>query len=505
MYGIKEKRRRMKRIRNGIIAAVIFVVILVIAYFIMVFYFRDRFFFRTQINGLQVGGLSVEEAEQEIARDEGDYTLIIVDRDKELYEIEGAQIGSNYAPDGSVPKALEEQNPYGWIRAVFAGNRIDVQTPMEYDAEMLRETVAALPCFQEENIELPENATIELVENRYQVIPEKRGNQLILDRVVEAIGEAVTQGNGEVHLTDEMYVSPQLTTESPEITETMATLERYTTARIAYQIADYEESLEGEELFDMIGLEDDFTVTVDTEKIERYVQQLASKYNTYADVREFKTTAGDIVEIGGGDYGWVIDKEAEAELLLENIMTGGTTERQPVYSQTARQEGLDDIGDTYLEIDYTNQHLWYYEKGKLKVESDLVSGNIATGNGSPDGIYKVVYKQSPAVLVGEDYESDVTYFIVFAYNVGVHDASWRTSFGGDDYKESGSHGCVNVPLKTAKKLYKMMEKDTPVVAYYREPTELSSDNCRISNAFSYVEPTGEEETEEMGTVTQDQQ
>lgn len=488
MYGIREKRRRMRRIRNTIIISAAVVSLLLIGYFSMTFFFRNHFFFRTQINGLQVGGLSASEAEEEIARDEGEYTLIIADRDKNLYTIEGSQIGSNYAPDGSVGEALKQQNPYGWLWAVFSGNRIDVKTPMEYDDEMLRETVSKLDCFSEENIEQPENARIELEDGAYQVVKEKQGNQLILDRVVAAVQRAVTEGDGELHLTDEMYESPEITEKSPEITDAMAAIEKYSSAKIIYQIADYDESLEGEELFEMIQVGEDFSVTIDQTKLEQYVQRLASKYNTYADVRKFKTSKGDTVEIGGGDYGWVIDKEEEAKLLEENIISGGTTERKPVYSQTAKVEGLDDIGDTYVEIDYTNQHLWYYEKGVLKLESDLVSGNIAKGNGSPDGVYKVVYKQSPAVLVGEDYESDVTYFIVFAYNVGIHDASWRSNFGGDYYKTRGSHGCINVPLATAASLYEIIEKDTPVIAYYREPIELTTENCKISNAFSYVEP-----------------
>lgn len=168
-------------------------------------------------------------------------------------------------------------------------------------------------------------------------------------------------------------------------------------------------------------------------------------------------------------------------------------EREPEYSQRAQVEGFEDIGKTYLEIDYTKQHMWYYEDGQMILESDIVSGNIATGNGSPDGIFKIVYKQSPAVLKGEDYESNVDFFMPFAYNVGVHDASWRTEFGGEFYKTTGSHGCINAPREVAETLYQRMKVDTPVVAYYREPVELTAENCKISNAYSYVEPPEEEE------------
>ena len=97
-------------------------------------------------------------------------------------------------------------------------------------------------------------------------------------------------------------------------------------------------------------------------------------------------------------------------------------EREPVYEQTAEKSGLDDIGGTYVEIDYTKQHLWYYKEGKLITETDIVSGNIARKNGSPDGVFKIVYKQKDATLVGENYASNVKYFMPFAYNVGIHDA-----------------------------------------------------------------------------------
>ena len=65
------------------------------------------------------------------------------------------------------------------------------------------------------------------------------------------------------------------------------------------------------------------------------MQSLASKYNTYGDKREFLTSKGDVVTIGGGDYGWVIDKEAEREQLIEEVKNGEVKTREPIYSQTA--------------------------------------------------------------------------------------------------------------------------------------------------------------------------
>jgi lipoprotein-anchoring transpeptidase ErfK/SrfK len=131
------------------------------------------------------------------------------------------------------------------------------------------------------------------------------------------------------------------------------------------------------------------------------------------------------------------------------------------------------------------------------LDSDFVSGNLPKGNGSPDGVFKIVYKERDATLVGEDYKSSVDYFMPFAYNVGFHDASWRSTFGGEIYLTKGSHGCINLPHDIAETLYNELEVDTPVVAFYRDEVQLTAENAKISNAFSYVDPEtlNSEETE----------
>ena len=463
--------------------------VLVILFLCMSFYFRNHFYFHTQINGLKVGGMTAEKAEEKIAKEVGDYLLTIFDRNGNKYHIMGRDIDGVYVPDGSLKKALKKPNRGAWIPSVFKKNQIDVETPMTYDKSKLEAAVAALSCFKEENIVPPVSAKIERRGDSFVIVPEEPGTQLIREKVIELVGQAVTAGEGTLTLPDDAYVAPEAVSDSPAVVKAMAAIENCLKAGIVYKIADYDEKLTKKEILPMIEIGEDFSVTLNEKKVTDYVQKLASKYNTYGDERQFKTSSGDTVTIGGGDYGWVINKPKEAEQLIADVLSGQTVTREPMYSQRAKVEGFDDIGTTYVEIDYTKQHMWYYEEGQLVLESDIVTGNISKGNGSPDGIFKIVYKQSPAVLKGEDYESNVTYFLPFAYNVGFHDASWRTNFGGTYYKTGGSHGCVNMPGNAAKELYSKIQVDTPVVAYYREKVELTAENCRIANAYSYVKPT----------------
>ena len=114
-----------------------------------------------------------------------------------------------------------------------------------------------------------------------------------------------------------------------------------------------------------------------------------------------------------------------------------------------------------IVINIEEQKLRYYVKGKVVFETDIVSGQ----NGrTPKGTYSILNKARNVTLVGEDYETVVRYWMPFiGRNYGIHDASWRSRFGGTIYKYNGSHGCVNVSSKAAAELYNMVEVGTPVI------------------------------------------
>ena len=161
----------------------------------------------------------------------------------------------------------------------------------------------------------------------------------------------------------------------------------------------------------------------------------------------------------------MIDQEAEIEALTDHIKKGEVIVKEPAYIQKANQRGEDDIGNTYLEINLTRQHLWFYKDGKLITHGPVVTGNPSRGFSTVLGSYMVVYKQKNATLVGPGYAAKVTYWMPFFGGIGVHDATWRSSFGGEIYKHRGSHGCVNAPFSLAKIIFENIEEGTPVIIY----------------------------------------
>ena len=59
----------------------------------------------------------------------------------------------------------------------------------------------------------------------------------------------------------------------------------------------------------------------------------------------------------------------------------------------------------------------------------------------------------------------------FNGGIGMHDATWRSSFGGTIYKTGGSHGCINLPHSVAKKIYENIQAGMPVICYNLAGTE----------------------------------
>lgn len=122
--------------------------------------------------------------------------------------------------------------------------------------------------------------------------------------------------------------------------------------------------------------------------------------------------------------------------------------------------------DTYVDVDIENQTMTYYENGNVKLQSPCVTGDIGKGRGTPRGTFAITVCAKSKYLIGPTWKVWVDRWMRFTSGgCGLHDASWRSSFGGDIYKTNGSHGCVNLPHDTAIALYDMVCVGTPVVVH----------------------------------------
>lgn len=432
----------------------------------------------TIVDGMDVTGKTASEVEDAIMEQLKGYTLTINGREDLSESITGESVGLYAEFDDTLDKAIASQKPMDWGKYRFgkAVNEVNTDALLRYSDDMLNEALEGLSCMDEENMREPEDAKIsdyDSATGSYSIIKEDEGTELQEDKVKEAVATAIMSLAESVDLEEQgCYLAPSVTSEDEALKTACETMNKYVGAKITYKFGDKAETLNGNEIHNWLTV-NGTSVSVSESKAAEYVKNLASTCNTAYKPKTLKTSYGKTVTITTGNYGWKIDQAKETVALVSLIKNGEQTSREPEYSQKAASHSGNDYGNTYVEINLTAQHLYFYANGKLLVESDFVSGNAAKGWSTPAGAYSITYKQRNATLKGQGYATPVSYWMPFNGGIGLHDANWRKTFGGTIYKNGGSHGCVNLPPAVAKTIYENISAGDPVLCYHLDGTESS--------------------------------
>lgn len=458
---------------------VIGIVALVIAYFNGKARYEGKFLANTFINGTEVSGKTLDEVKQLLVGETVDDEITVTRRDGTEVRIQYSDFDYRIDADEQLEQLFQKQDPSSWYSGLLGRIDYTVTEGYSFDKEKLRNMLVNADWGSVKN----KDAEIVHTDTGYVINEAVQGDEL--DRAI--LASYVINGfeKGEKSFTamdSGCYLKPAVQAE--DLKEECEELNKVYQLSITYDFGYTTETLEGEQLFDMITINEDRTITADPDKCMEYVEALAEKYDTYGKDRKFHTTKrGDIVVPQGDDarYGWWIWQDETCDELIEMLESGKTVEKaEPVYfkdgdyTYTGAREARtaeDDIGDSYIEIDLTAQHMWYYEKGKMVYECDVVTGRPTPARRTLPGVYKLWYKARDFRLKGSASDGSTWDTVVSYWNnttpigIGIHDASWLSRFGGDVYKYNGSHGCVNVSLAVAKYVYENVPLDTPVIMY----------------------------------------
>ena len=118
---------------------------------------------------------------------------------------------------------------------------------------------------------------------------------------------------------------------------------------------------------------------------------------------------------------------------------------------------------TYIDVSIDNQILTYFVNGAVALTTPCVTGGPK--NSTPKGVFAIDTLVPGKYLTGPTWHVWVNRWMRFSGNCGIHDASWRKSFGGNIYMHNGSHGCVNIPSDKANQLYGMVGIGTMVIVH----------------------------------------
>ena len=196
--------------------------------------------------------------------------------------------------------------------------------------------------------------------------------------------------------------------------------------------------------------------------VDKIIDIELAEYDTVGKGFEFTTTSGETITVKGGTWGNIFSSDDESSYIVETL---GAFKSEKDRTPILIQEYPSTIGDRYVEISLKDQHLWFYDKGELVMESDVVTGTKGRHD-TPVGVYFISEMIPGKNLRGDDYVTWVNRWMRLTNRGhGLHDAYWRGAFGGNIYKSNGSHGCIKLPKSFAYKLYEKLNTKDCVIIY----------------------------------------
>lgn len=475
----KKPRKKVRIKKNHVFKATLITAgILIVIYLIGCFYYHNRFMSHTTINDIDVSGMTYQDASTTLKDALTNQTLSLIFVDGEKETLKQDESGITFNQNNSIQEKLDQQNYFLWFTHFFQSTDIDLDDLLTTDQEQLEKAVTSLQHVQQEQI-APVDAKVEYKDESFVITPEVFGTTIQNDQLITAVEKAFQTRQKSISLKDQhIYQEPQLTSQDEKITNLEKLAKEYCDAKITYKTISGNVVLDGNDLIQWLSVDEKGNYYYDEDEFKnqatKFVKNtLAPKINIAGKAKTF-TGANGTRTVSGGNYGYTLNQSKEVTGLLADIKEHKKETRSPSVSGVQASYSNGGLGNTFVEIDMTKQHMWFIKNGSVVLESDCVTGLPSDPDRkTPGGTYYIYFMQRDRVLKGQiqangkpEYETPVAYWMAFNRGIGLHDATWQSSFGGDRYKTHGSHGCINLPLNVAASLYSQLKVNIPVVCYY---------------------------------------
>ncbi len=421
-------------------------------YFVISIFFSIMTYPNAKINGTSLGLRKISE----VANIFDEETTTIIGRDNKTIKINNNDSGLKQIP---LENQVYIQNGFLWPIELIKGSETDVKVKKSVNSEMLKNTLKKSELFK--NVKAPKNAQLLFENNKAVIKPEELGNKLDIDKVLNSVIKGFNENKDEIKLSSE-YFNPDVTAKALEPNK--QELENIAKASITLKLPDGQsQKIEDNSIF----LDENYKF--ENKKVRIFVDELKSKYEVTGKKFDFTTHNGKNIKVDAKVFGNEINKKKTVALITDALMHGKTIDSELVYTRKSRNNGI--LGNTYIEISLSAQHMWYYRNGKLVLDTPVVTGDPSINHATPTGLFEIWSKEKDRFLRGDNpdgtkYKVHVDYWMQIDYTgVGIHDTKARVAYGGQIYRGAGSHGCINTPIRKVKEIYNTAQNGMPVIIY----------------------------------------
>jgi hypothetical protein len=436
------------------------------------YYQTTRFNSHVTINGTNVGGLTANQALQKL----GSSVLkneVYVGQEK-IFDGKDTKMGFTNNDLSSVKKLLKSQETF-WPSSKARNYSLTPSKVDPYQSETMKNEIEKKLLLMNRSLKAPQDAEAHLEKGKIVISEGINGNQYDVSRMVKDYEKQ--EYKSVIHLNAE-YIQP-VKENSPIVQKEEKTLQELLQRTVSYTVQNQVYSLKGSDLIKNASVTKNGQVTIDPSDIKNEIAKINGSQSTLNKNFQFKTHSGSVITVKGQTYGWALDVEKETNQIQDAFEKGqNSIVASNVYGNGWKNVAIgfnnttnNGIGDTYAEVSIQEQRIWLYRNGQMVLTTNVVTGRHDVGEDTHPGVWYILYKQSPSILVGSEvgmahYRVPVNYWAPFTNDgEGFHDASWRTNWANKAYLTQGSGGCVNTPPSVMKSVYDNLSTYEPVVVY----------------------------------------
>ncbi len=470
------------------------------------YFYHGHWFNSTTVNGINVSNCTYEEAEKKIEDAFSNFTLRIKGRENggasPVLIIKKEDIDFRINVEEELKGFFDKQHSSYFLFHLFGTKEYNCQ--VKYSEEKLNtllknsELVKGSASY---SIQKPKNAYLKYNKEKgaLEVAPEVYGNQLDIEVLTGKVANALTNLETSLDLTKQglseiSYKIPAVKKDSEKLREKMNRYNKVVNHWITWNMGEgHYETITPDLIYKWVRFDKKNKLVVDKEKVGKWVEEFCKKYRTSGATRTFKTHSGKKIEIKGGDYGFIMDynktlkqvvkaiKKTQKAENVENYLATPTEENKKLLTDTLKPqyllqghkmdfENFSNDWDTknYIEVSLKEQKVYIYKKGKCVFKAKCITGKPTKERSTKTGTYYIKEHMPSKVLVGDDYKTPVKFWTRIMWSgTGFHSATWQNwgKWTPKYYKTRGSHGCINLSLSDAKKVYELTKTFDAVFIY----------------------------------------
>lgn len=477
---VRTVRKLWRDHRVPTIVGISVVMLLIVSYIAGGVYFSSHFLPQTTVNGNDASLMSYDDFAKQITQEANGYTTHVAGDGIDL-NATGADVALTLDTDVYVKAATSQVPSWLWPFAITSAQDYIVDEGVSLDEDKLSTLLAPAIESINANSTPTTNADIAYDEDLHKFISvsEALGTELDPKLVLDTVATEMQGLNSTIELGDAELVQPEVTEDDPQFKAAIDEAENFPDLKLKLIMGgDTVKTLDNDLVRSWLAVDDDFSITGNVDAIAYYTRgTLSSELDSVSGYRTYTRPDGKTIQIHDGTYGWTIDGSELAKIIAQRIheQSAKPIDVPCISSAVVYNPGGPDWGNRYIDVDLDEQYARMYdENGDLIWASECVSGGPSEGNDTVTGVFAIEDKVSPMTLIGldsngdgePDYENEVTYWMPFWGGYGLHDATWRYTFGGEEYLYDGSHGCVNLPYSAAEQLYYSVEIGDPVIVHW---------------------------------------